>query len=214
MREGQNFPNSDRKMKCEIVPVGKRRDGGTRYWCIRHKADATAKYGRPNIKCRYADVPPITDKEHLNLDVSEYSGGVAIWGAAPPVYDTSALPLTRGVHVHARCTVGGRKLIDNTFRSVSISVDGKIYNITEDDAIYFMVSAVFEIKTKYLECPFCKFNHLDKDWFCLHPHRRHLCAGCGRIFSDSEPSIANPISAYIGRYYARNEQHLDYHLKY
>ena len=32
---------------CDIVSVGKRRDGGTRYWCLRHKADATAKYGRP-----------------------------------------------------------------------------------------------------------------------------------------------------------------------
>jgi len=28
---------------CEVVAVGKRRDGGTRYWCLRHKADATAK---------------------------------------------------------------------------------------------------------------------------------------------------------------------------
>src|SRR6267378_3294771 len=32
--------------RCKIVVVGKRRDGGTRYWCLKHRADATAKYGR------------------------------------------------------------------------------------------------------------------------------------------------------------------------
>ncbi len=181
-------------MKCNIVPVGKRRDGGTRFWCLNHKADATAKYGRQSKKCRYADVPPVTDEEHLSLDLSRYPGGVAIWGAAPPIYDTSNLPLARGIHIHARQVEGGDKLIDDTYRSVCITENGKDYEITELDAIYFMVSTIFEIETKYLECPFCEFPHLDKDWFCVHPHRRHLCAGCGKIFSDSELSVGNPMT--------------------
>src|SRR5687768_1337518 len=29
------------KHNCNIVSVGKRRDGGTRYWCLAHRADAT-----------------------------------------------------------------------------------------------------------------------------------------------------------------------------
>lgn len=32
-------------MTCEIVNVGKRRDGGSRFWCLSHHANATAKYG-------------------------------------------------------------------------------------------------------------------------------------------------------------------------
>src|SRR2546428_5894229 len=86
---------------CRIVPVGKRRDGGTRYWCLTHKADATAKYGRPARVCRYSNVAPITSAETLVLDISEYGGGVALWGAVPPVYDTTRQPLDRGIHVHA-----------------------------------------------------------------------------------------------------------------
>jgi hypothetical protein len=34
---------------------------------------------------------------------------------------------------------------------------------------------------------------LDKDWFSVHPHRRHLCAGCGKLFHDQVTGIGNPI---------------------
>ena len=44
---------------CNIVAVGKRRDGGTRYWCLAHRSDATAKYGRRAATCRGALIPPI-----------------------------------------------------------------------------------------------------------------------------------------------------------
>ena len=104
--------------QCEIVPVGKRRDGGTRYWCLMHKADATAKYGKPAAKCRYADVPLITEDETLVLDIGAYAGGVACWGAVPPVYDTTSLPLDRGIHVHARDKAAGKKQVDRTYRRV------------------------------------------------------------------------------------------------
>jgi hypothetical protein len=30
---------------CDVVAIEKRRDGGTRYWCRAHRADATAKGG-------------------------------------------------------------------------------------------------------------------------------------------------------------------------
>src|SRR5262245_37156801 len=63
---------------CEVVSVGKRRDGGTRYWCLKHKADATAKYGRRAKACRFAHVPMITEDETLHLRLSDYPGGVAL----------------------------------------------------------------------------------------------------------------------------------------
>lgn len=182
---------------CDIVPVGKRRDGGTRYWCFAHKADATAKYGRPAPNCRYAYQPPVLSAEILPLDISEYPGGVALWGAVPPVYDTTYLPLDRGIHVHARRTNKGKKDIDATYRGVQIASPrcspDKI-EISELDAIYYMVTSVFGYETAYVECTFCGYAHLDKDWFSLHPHRRHLCAGCGKHFRDSKISIGNPIA--------------------
>src|ERR1700689_1307212 len=69
----------------------------TRYWCLTHKADATAKYGRPAMACRAAHLPPILPHEILDLDLDQYPGGVGLWGAVPPVYDTTRLPLDFGI---------------------------------------------------------------------------------------------------------------------
>ena len=181
---------------CQVVPVGKRRDGGTRYWCFTHKADATAKYGRPAHSCRAAHIPPVTADETLELNVDNFLGGIAIWGAVPPIYDSTKLPLDRGIHVHARRTLGGKKEIDKTFRVVklrgeNISKNGIV--VSETDAIYFMVSTVFGIEMKHINCSYCGFSHLDKDWFSVHPHQRHLCSGCGKYFKDSVRAVGNPI---------------------
>ena len=184
----------DKKLKCQIVSVGKRRDGGTRYWCTNHKADATAKYGRPDSKCRNSDIPPIGKNERIHIDVNEYLGGLAIWGAVPPIYDTTSLPLDRGIHVHARKENSQKKEIDSSFRSVTLSFNGQQFEILELDAIYFMVSHAFGFQTKLLKCPTCQYAHLDKDWFSVHPHKKHLCSGCGKNFSGSEKSIGNPLS--------------------
>src|SRR2546426_9613013 len=62
---------------CRVTAVGKRRDGGTRYWCLSHKADATAKYGKPATTCRAAHVPAIKPEDTFNLHTSKYAGGVA-----------------------------------------------------------------------------------------------------------------------------------------
>lgn len=180
--------------RCHIVPVEKRRDGRLRYWCLEHKADATAKYGRPATRCRYADTPPILPSESLTIEPREYSG-VAIWGAVPPIYDTTRKPTERGVHVHARRAADGPKEVDATFRSVDLISQGQTrFVISELDAIYYMASSVFGFPVKYIKCSLCGFPHLDKDWFSVHEHRRHLCAGCGRQFRDIEAGIGNPIA--------------------
>lgn len=185
--------SNETMQKCRIVMVGKRRDGGKRFWCLEHKADATAKYGRRSKKCRYAHVPPISLDDKLTIDPTKYKGGIAIWGAVPPIYDTTEQPLERGVHVHARKHPRGKKLIDKTYRSVEVIVGSEqTIEISELDAIYFMVSSVFGYPMKFVECTFCHFPHLDKDWFSVHNHRTHLCAGCGRLFKDDVRAVGNP----------------------
>jgi len=183
---------------CRIVDVGKRRDGGTRYWCLEHRADATAKYGRPATKCRHADIPPIMPNQVLEIDVEEFRGGVAMWGAVAPIYDTTRMAVAQGVHVHARHDPGGKKEIDDTFRRVRVvhrhRQDVSEIVISELEAVYYMVSSVLGFPMKHVECTFCAFPHLDKDWFSVHPHRRHLCAGCGKHFRDTERSIGNPVA--------------------
>ena len=92
-------------MRCNIVEVGKRRDGGHRYWCLAHRADATAKYGVSAVQCVAAGDADITAEESKDIDFSAFEGGVALWGAVPPAYDTTTRPLDRGIHVHARLGV-------------------------------------------------------------------------------------------------------------
>lgn len=185
-----------RSNQCRIVAVGKRRDGGTRYWCLEHRADATAKYGRRARRCRYAHLPPIKATEVLSLDPSAYPGGVALWGAVPPVYDTTRLPLDCGIHVHARRLAGPSKDVDATYRQVRL-VGGQVGKegaiVSELDAIYYMVTSVFGYPMKYVECTYCGYPHLDKDWFSVHAHRSHLCSGCGKHFRDTDMAIGNPI---------------------
>ncbi len=193
------------KSYCNVTPVGKRRDGGTRYWCLTHKADATAKYGRPALHCRAAHIVPVSADETMLLNIDEYPGGVALWGAVAPIYDTTRLPLERGIHVHARKTRNGAKNIDKTVRSIrlmggGISPSGVL--LTEPEAIYYMVSTVFGFELRHVRCPHCGYSHLDKDWFSVHKHQRHLCAGCGKYFRDSVPGIGNPILR-IQSYFSR-----------
>lgn len=193
---------------CHIVDVGKRRDGGTRYWCLEHKADATAKYGRRAAKCRHADIPPIMPNQILDLDVDAFRGGVAMWGAVAPIYDTAETAAEQGVHVHARRLPGGSKDIDATFRCVRAvrrqRKQAREIIISELEAVYYMVSSVFGFAMKRVDCTFCGFPHLDKDWFSVHPHRRHLCAGCGKHFRDTERSIGNPIAAVCATFPGRH----------
>lgn len=182
---------------CHVTAVGLRRDGRMRYWCLAHKADATGKYGLRLEVCRGADIQPISEEETLALNLDRFAGGVALWGAVPPVYDTTRLPLDRGIHVHAREVEEGPKVHDNTFRAVGVT-GGKLsargLMISELDAVYYMVSSVFGFGVRFIECSLCGYPHLDKDWFSIHPHRRHLCAGCGRHFRDSASGIGNPVA--------------------
>ena len=193
-------PRDDGELGCRILAVGKRRDGRNRYWCLAHKADATAKYGQPAKECRAARISPIRPEERLILNLDVYPGGVALWGAVPPVYDTTEKGYDQGIHVHARTEVGGKKVIDSTFRAVKVvgsSIPQEGFEVSEIDAIYFMVSSVFGHDVKQVLCSHCGCSHLDKDWFSVHPHRRHLCAGCGQHFSDTEIAIGNPIGAIL-----------------
>jgi hypothetical protein len=184
------------RVPCDVVAIEKRRDGGTRYWCRMHRADATAKYGKPALTCRLADETYIHDEEIQTLDLDQYLGGVALWGAAPAVYDTTRLPIERGIHVHARTTPNSKKEIDFTYEAVRIigkGVPAEGILINQIDAIYYLISTIFGLSTKFVACTYCGTPHLDMDWFSVHPHRRHLCFGCGKQFQDNARGIGNPI---------------------
>jgi hypothetical protein len=60
------------------------------------------------------------------------------------------------------------------------------------DAIYYMATTVFGYTMREVRCTYCGYSHLDRDCFSVHPHSRHLCAGCGKHFKDTQTGIGNP----------------------
>lgn len=106
--------------------------------------------------------------------------------------------MDRGIHVHARLRRNSKKEMDETFRAVCVlgkQLPNEGIVVAEIDAIYYMASSVFGYPMKHVACTYCNWSHLDKDWFSVHPHQRHLCAGCGRHFRDCERGVGNPIMA-------------------
>jgi hypothetical protein len=169
---------------CEIVAVGRRRDGGTRYWCLTHKADATAKYGVAAQQCKRPQVTEVGDDEIFTLDLDQYPGGIALWGAVPPVYDTTECDIDRGIHVHARAAAGESKSIDRSFlrlRVIGKAFEGQEILISEVEAIYYMASSVFGYTTSPIACSYCGHLHLDKDFFSVH----RIGATCAQTVEDT-----------------------------
>jgi transposase-like protein len=140
-----------------------------------------------------------TGPKVLQLDPSAYPGGIAIWGALPSVYDTSACPLDEGVHVHARIKVGGIKAIDETFDAVEVKLASHaagragMFVINGDDAAQYNIAAILKRRLKYLRCPDCDHVHSDRQWHAVHYHAQHMCERCGGTFEDREPGVSNPL---------------------
>lgn len=181
---------------CQIISEVKRRTGTLKHWCIVHRAPAWDAKGERLSKCQNANVPPLSKRDVLVLDVEGYAA-VAAWGALPPVFDTSNMKYDRGVHVHARREINGRKSIDRTYAAVIVKVPSllgdKTITLREEDAVAYVASAIFNKQLKSLSCPRCNYVHLDADFFAVNPHAKHQCNGCGREFFDDERSISNPL---------------------
>lgn len=181
---------------CEINFSVKRRNGKPKYWCVTHRAPAWDEEGNLLSKCAKADLPSIPDHQVLELNLQDFPGGIAVWGALPAIYDTYGKGYDRGIHVHARKEVSGRKVIDRTYKTVRVkdptSLFDKVIEISEDAAVSYVASVIFDIDLKYLNCSHCGEIHHDADFFAVNKHKKHLCGSCGREFFDVEPSVSNP----------------------
>lgn len=183
--------------ECVIRNVGKARNGSDRYWCSEHNATATGFGGVKLEKCELAYLDTIP-KRILEIRENDFPGGIAIWGAVDPIYNTTKYSEQPGVHVHARNVEDGKKVHDETFDEVRFHYKNDLFNdnvvtITHDVAIAYYVSRYIGKNVKSLVCPHCRKAHLDKDAFAIKPHRRHLCHHCGRFFDDIQRGISNPV---------------------
>lgn len=189
-----------RVSRCEISEVGKSRNGTSRWWCTRHKAPATGRYGIRLEQCESAHLD-VDNLDIFHLDPEEFSGGIGIWGALEPIYNTTGRNERPGVHVHARKTKYGPKEIDKTFDAVSITSRTDLFTnreitITKEVAIAYYVTQYLGYEVKSLFCVKCGEVHLDEGYFATHPHKKHLCHACGKYFHDSEKGISNPVALF------------------
>jgi len=135
----------------------------------------------------------------LNLEPEKYPGGIAIWGALPAVFNSSACPDDEdGVHVHARMEVGGPKQIDETFDIVRININSEngttqTFDVNGSATANYNISTILKKKLKYLICPTCKNVHSDIGVNAVSYHLLHTCEHCGQCFLDTEPSISNSV---------------------
>lgn len=129
----------------------------------------------------------------LNIDPSAYPGGVALWGALPPVFDTTQMGIERGVHVHARMAAGSKKEIDTSYAVVNVTSAEQTVSISEDAAVAYVAAAILGLPLKYITCPHCESPHLDLADYALDAHRKHLCLHCETLFEDIDRAIGNPI---------------------
>ncbi|GAA4773108.1 hypothetical protein GCM10023219_20380 [Stakelama sediminis] len=182
---------------CHILAVPKPRAGKSRYWCFSHDASATARFGGRMPRCEGA-YRTIAHYRRFCLDPDDFSGGVAIWGAVEPVYNTAVEPAERGIHVHARKRARGKKDIDETFDAVELTVRRDLFNqervlITAETAVAYYISRFLGRVIVGLFCPNCGTPHLDSDWFAVKPHRVHLCHGCNKLFQEEQKRVSNPL---------------------
>ncbi len=185
--------------ECDIVEVGKSRNGKFRYWCMAHGANATGRYGTRLQICEGAYLA-ISEADCFDLDGSKFPGGIGVWGAVEPIYNTSSFEFVPGVHVHARMSDSDdMKSIDKTFPAIRLSWDYNLFErkqviIDQQAAVNYLASRYLDAKIDHLFCSHCGAVHLDSDYFAVHPHRRHLCHACGKYFSNGERGISNPVA--------------------
>lgn len=184
---------------CAIKRLGNRRDGSKNFWCTAHGASATEKYGRRANACARANVAAPQPEDILELDIDSYPGGVAIWGSVPAIYDTTdCQEVSKGVHVHARLSSAGDKVLDGTYLEVRLRSSAKeLATISEVEATSYLAATVFGFAVEFIRCTHCATPHLDEDWFSVHPHRVHLCMKCGRRFAASGRGIGNPLARLL-----------------
>ncbi|KTD42486.1 hypothetical protein [Legionella quateirensis] len=140
-----------------------------------------------------SDFNPYLNKPSVAIELSDFPGGVAAWGALPAVFDSHDQAFDRGVHIHARLTEIGKKVIDKSFSEIEVIWQGKSMLLTEDSAVSYTMSSIFDFAIVSIDCDHCGAELLDKGWSAVRPSSEHYCSQCGGLTATAQPCVANPI---------------------
>jgi|SRR5579885_1747324 hypothetical protein len=132
---------------------------------------------------------------HLLLNVNDYPGGVAIWGALPAVFDTSCEGFDHGVHVHARLEMTSKKSIDATYQVVETICANDVFKIDETAAVHFSMASIFTNPIISLDCAKCSRPITSLGFAAVLPAYEHPCQYCGHVNATPIACVINPIMA-------------------
>lgn len=180
--------------ECEVIGVGKFRNGRPKVWCKTH-AQVVKDVEASECTCSRS----VVRLRCLSLQVDRYAGGLGIWGSLPPAIDTAmsdmdSESLLRGVHVHARSEPMARKDIDETYDVVALFRDEHLLvTLDTNSATALVQSRIAGLEPRSIQCSRCHAEHIDEGWFAVTPHRKHQCLCCGREFYQKTSHIGSPI---------------------
>ncbi len=92
--------------QCSFVQAGRTRGGRALYYCTAHSYYTTD----PAKPCPGSRIDQYSQHlPEITVDIADYPGGIGVWGALPPIIDTTDNPKTTlGVHLQARKTPGAQ----------------------------------------------------------------------------------------------------------
>ena len=128
--------------------------------------------------------------KELTLNLEDYIGGVAIWPAYPAIFSTVKFEddpnLKPGIHVHARHSKGGRKVIDDTFDLVKIeSIEqDKSISLDYSSAKTFLIANLLGKKISSIKCDSCK-STIENNISQVVGENEGECIQCGYSFNIS-----------------------------
>lgn len=201
---------NDAVLPCQIIPCGKFRMGGDRWYCKTHqihwgtKADFVAAKESEEISCSNHLTKMNYVVNPFEVEFKDYEE-IGIWCSLPPALSSEGIePRPPKIHVHKRFSGDQKKVVDRDFDAIvcSYNPDLGLFKNTEIAKIQVTPTAAFEFvrsieEGKEMSCVSCKkcgYPHLDLGDFSETPHRKHFCGNCGNdsIWS-SEHIVSTPL---------------------
>lgn len=182
-------------LPCELVAAGKMRNGAAQSWCRTHqkhwgtKADIAAALSSGVQRCAFhaQAMSVMIGAPVVDLDAHP---DVTICCALPPALGTIAGP------ARARIAID-----QHIFEAVVLRAEGKLIQVSPLAALEFSLALEAGRELGCVDCRECGHPHWDMGEFASAPHRKHLCANCGRHTTWSKTAfVSTPLAPLHARY--------------
>ncbi len=208
MFEGDS--GNDAILPCQIIPCGKFRRGGKRWYCKTHQihwgtiADFATSEKTKEVTCSNHQTKMNYVINPLEVEFVNFEE-IGIWSSLPPALSSEKIEQRPPkIHVHKRISGKKKKVIDDDFDAIVCSYNQNLglfpnteitkIQVTPPAAFEFVRSIENNFEMSCISCKKCGYPHLDLGGFSEHLHKKHFCGNCGNdsIWSP-EPIVSTPL---------------------